>query len=127
MFPMQLHDIFPAIDTTGYLVMFGAMALCLALLLLFLFWKWHKRKKKKTRPYYLNILRQYDFNDSKRTTNQLNYYGKFVIRTPQEKEKLQYLVDRLTPYRYQKESIPIAPKTQKEIRSFLVQLGAKDV
>lgn len=124
---MPLHDIFPSIDTTWYLVMFCAMALCFVLLLLFLFWKWRFSKKKKTRSYYLNILRQCDFNDSKRTANQLNYYGKLVIRTPQEKEKLEHLITSLTPYRYQKESLPLAPKIQKEIRSFFLQLGVKDV
>jgi len=124
---MQLYDIFPTIDTIWYLVMFGAMALCMALLLLFLFWQWRKRKKKKTRPYYLAILSQCDYHDAKRTAHQLSYYGKYVVRTPKDKAKLQYLISILVPYKYHKETTALPLKIQEEIKSFLAQLGAKNV
>ncbi len=124
---MPLHDIFPAIDTTWYLVKLGSMALVIALLLLYALWQWRKRKKKKTRPYYLNILSQCDFNDSKRTANQVSYYGKLVVRTTQEEEKLQHLIEILTPYKYHKMTIPLPLEIQKKIQIFLVQLGVQDV
>lgn len=124
---MPLHDIFPAIDTTWYLVMFVTMTLCVALLLLWVFWRWRKRKKKKTRSYYLNQLSICDFNDSKHTANKLGYYGKFVVRTVQERETLQHLISTLSPYKYHKETLPLPTELQKEIQIFLTQIRSKDV
>jgi len=124
---MQLHDIFPTIDTTWYLLMFGAMALFVALLLLWVFWQWRKRKKKKTRPYYLAILSECDYHDAKRTAHQLSYYGKYVVRTPKDKAKLLHLINTLTPYKYHKETTALPLEIQAEIKSFLTHLRAKDV
>ena len=124
---MPLHDIFPAIDTTAYLVKLGSMVFVILLILLYALWRWHTRKKKKTRSYYLNILSHCDFNDSKRTAHQLGYYGKFVVRTVQEKEKLQHLITTLTPYKYNKKTIPLPIELQEEIQTFLAQLGSKNV
>jgi len=124
---MQLHDIFPAIDTMWYLLMFGAMALCVALLFLWVCWQWRKRKKKKTRPYYLAILSECDYHDAKRTAFQLSYYGKYVVCTPKDKATLQHLIRILMPYKYHKETRALPLEIQEEIKSFLTQLGAKDV
>ena len=124
---MPLHDIFPAIDTTAYLVKLGSMAFVILLILLYALWRWTKRKKKKTRPYYLNIVNHCDFNDSKRTANQLGYYGKFVVRTVQEKETLQYIITTLEPYKYNKKTIPLPIELQEAIQTFLAQLEGKDV
>ncbi len=124
---MQLNDIFPAINTTAYFVKLGSIVCIIILILLYALWRWTKRKKKKTRPYYLNILNHCDFNDSKRTAHQLGYYGKFVVRTVQEKEMLQHLISTLTPYKYHKETLPLPIEIQKEIQTFLAQLGNKDV
>lgn len=124
---MPLHDIFPAIDTTAYFVKWGSIVCVIILIVLYALWRWTKRKKKKTRPYYLHLLSHCDFNDSKRTANQLGYYGKFVVRTLQEKEKLQHLITTLEPYKYNKKTLPLPTQVQEEIRIFLVQLGSKDV
>jgi len=124
---MPLYDIFPAIDTTAYFVKWGSIVCVIILILLYALWRWTKRKKKKTRPYYLNILSHYDFNDSKRTANQLGYYGKFVVRTVQEEETLQYIITTLEPYKYNKKTIPLPIELQEAIQTFLAQLGSKDV
>jgi hypothetical protein len=62
---MQMHDIFPAVDTTWYLIAILAACLLIVLPLCYLLWRWFKRKKRKNRHYYLDILRRYDPNDAK--------------------------------------------------------------
>ena len=124
---MPLHDIFPPIDTTTYLVKLGSIACVIIFILLYALWQWRKRKKKKTRPYYLNLLNNCDFNESKRTANQIGHYGKLVVRTVQEKEMLEELISTLIPYKYLKDSVPFPKEIQKEIETFLIQLSSKDV
>jgi len=122
---MQMHDIFPAVDTTWYLIAILAAGLLIVLPLCYLLWRWLKRKKRKNRHYYLDILRRYDPNDAKTVANRFCYYGKYLVHTAEQKEYFHTLCEKLTPYKYTKKSRRLDETIIQEMESFLKHTGAK--
>jgi hypothetical protein len=124
---MQMHDIFPAVDTTWYLAGILSAGLLIVLVICYFLWRWIKGKKKKNRTYYLGILQQCNLDDTKTTANQLCYYSKYLVRTPEQKEMFHTLCTKLSPYKYTKEPLQFSISMKQNIEAFLKEAGAKHV
>jgi len=57
----------------------------------------------------------------------LTYYGKRVVRTDEQKEKLLQLMEMMEPFKYQQGLPSLDVETKRELTDFLQTLRHKNV
>ena len=123
---MTLNDIFPAVEIVEYSLYFF-ISLCVVLVaFLYLAYRLWKNKPKGI-AYYLNIIESTLHSDAKQTTYRLDYYGKYIVKTPEQQKKLTTLLAELKPFRYVPDGTLFTEKTEKKLRVFLQGLRQKNV
>jgi len=115
---MQLHDILPPIEVTDYTLFYVLISMFFIIGLLYLL---VKRFVKKDENYYLNMLENCDFEDGKKTAFQFSYYGKTAFKNEDTKEKYLSIKQKITKYKYTKNSSAILPHIEEEIKKLIKQ------
>lgn len=81
------------------LVFLGFLVL---LSIIFLIIKFFKNRKKSPRKIYFEILKQIDFEDSKKSAYLITKYARLVASNEREKKLANELIDELEKYKYKK-------------------------
>jgi len=123
---MTLNDIFPAVVIVEYSLYFFLLLCVVLMAFLYLVYRLWKNKPKGM-AYYLNIIESALHTDAKQTTYRLGHYGKYIVKTPEQQEKLTTLVAELKPFRYVPDGTLFTEKTEKKLRVFLQGLRQKNV
>jgi len=120
---MPLHDILPPIEMSDatFLYIFGLLFVVLLLLFRYLY----KKRKKPLTPF--QILELCNFNDAKKTAFQLSYYGEVLSKEEKLKSKFIALKEKLEPYKYTKDTMPLPQKLADEFNELLEHLRDTNV
>jgi hypothetical protein len=87
----------------------------------------YRKHKKRTRGYYITLLEKSIEDNAKHTAHKFTYYGKRVVRTKEQKEKLLQLMDMMEPFKYQQSLPTLNTETKRELTDFLQTLRHKNV
>ena len=123
---MELHDIFPAVEIVEhsfYLFLSLLIGLMAFIYLSYRVWK----NKPKSTTYYLHIIESSLHSDAKQTTYRLGYYGKYIVKTPQQKEKFIALIEILTPFKYVPDDTLFTKETKQKLTYFLQLIRQENV
>jgi len=124
---MTLHDIFPSIEIVEYSLYYFIFFSLLFILGLWYLRVVYKKYRKRTRSYYIALLEKSIEGNAKHTAHKFSYYGKRVVRTTEQKEKLLELLEVLEPFKYQQGFPSLDAKIKKEVTDFLQMLRHKNV
>jgi len=116
---MKLHDIFPAVDIVEYSFYYLILFCLICVVILWYFLRYLIRHKKKTRSYYISLLEKSIKDDAKQLAYKVAYYGNRVVRTAEQKTKLEALLVQLEPYKYKENLSKLETDTQKQLIDFL--------
>ncbi|HFQ62546.1 MAG TPA: hypothetical protein ENK39_09655 [Epsilonproteobacteria bacterium] len=123
---MELHDIFPAVEIVEhsfYLFLSLFIGLVALLYLAYKVWK----NKPKGPDYYLNIIESALHSDAKQTAYKLEYYGNYIVKTPQQQEELTTLLEALKPFKYVPDSTLFPEETEEKLKAFLQNIRQENV
>ena len=123
---MELHDIFPAVEIVEYsfyLFLFLLIGLVTLLYLAYRVWK----NKPKGTAYYLNTIESALHSDAKQTTYRLGYYDKYIVKTPQQQERLTTLTETLKPFKYVPDGTLFPEETEEKLKAFLQNIRQENV
>jgi hypothetical protein len=87
----------------------------------------YQKHKKRTRGYYITLLEKSIEGNAKHTAHKFTYYGKRVVRTEEQKEKLLQLMEMMEPFKYQQGLPSLDTETKRELTDFLQKLRHKNV
>jgi len=124
---MTLHDIFPSVEIVEYSLYYFILLSLLLMVGLWYLGVFYRKHKKRTRGYYITLLEKSIEGNAKHTTHKFTYYGKRVVRTEEQKEKLLQLLEMLEPFKYQQGLPSLDAETKRELTDFLQRLRHKNV
>jgi len=124
---MNLHDIFPAVDIVEYSLYYLMLFCLMGVVILWYLLRYLIKHKKKTRSYYISLLEKSTRDDAKQLAHKVAYYGNRVVRTSEQKKKLEALLVELEPYKYKENLSKLETDTQKQLIDFLHTLRHKNV
>jgi len=122
---MTLHDIFPTVEIVEYSLYYFILFSFLLMVGLWYLGMFYQKHKKRTRGYYITLLEKSIEENAKHTAHKFTYYGKRVVRTTEQKEKLLQLLEMLEPFKYQQGLDFFDESTKKELANFLQALRYK--
>ena len=123
---MELHDIFPAVEIVEYsFYLFVAISIGSIPLLYVAYKLW--RNKPKSTDYYVNIIESTLHTDAKQTTYRLEYYAKYIVKTPYQQEKLTTLTEELKPFKYVPDGTLFPNSTKEKLKAFLQNIRQENV
>ena len=116
---VKIHDIKPIVtipDYTIYLFYGGIFIVCVVVcFLLFVLYKYLKNKNKKSKEYYyLQQLKNIDFELQKKSAYTITKYGRLLAKDDRQKRLIEELIEDLEPYKYKKD---INDKITKNIKT----------
>jgi len=115
---MELHDILPPIEIMNY-TFFAISLFVLGIITLLL--KYLFKREKKDAKYYLNILEQCNFQDSKKTALQFSYYGKLIFIDEETQVQFLELEEKMKHYKYIQHSSILPQDLEDKILQLLQQ------
>lgn len=122
----KLHDIkelekIPdySIFIFSFLIFFVILIL---LIILFFFIKFLKNRGKTPKKQYFEILKNIDFNDSKKFAYTFTKYSRLIVSNDREKKLATELIDELEKYKYKKDVEKIDEKTKAKYSIFMDSL-----
>ena len=124
---MTLHDIFPSVEIVEYSLYYFILLSLLLMAGLWYLGVYYLRQKKRSRGYYITLLEKSIEDNAKHTAHKFTYYGKRVVRTTEQKEKLLQLLEILEPFKYQQGLPSLDVETKRELTDFLQTLRYKNV
>ena len=123
---MELHDIFPAVEIVEYTFYLFLSLLIGLVALLYLAYRVWKNKPKGT-AYYLHIIESSLHSDAKQTTYRLGYYGNYIVKTPQQQERLTTLTETLKPFKYVPDGTMFPKEIKEKLIAFLESIRQENV
>ncbi|MFY9087894.1 hypothetical protein [Arcobacter aquimarinus] len=102
----KLHDIKELEKIPDYsifiLILLVFLGILFCLLVLFFLIKFIKNKKNTPRKKYLKILKEIDFDDSKKSAYTLSKYARLLAINDREKKLANELIEELEKFKYKK-------------------------
>ncbi len=124
---MELHDIFPEVEIVEYSFYTFLGIVFLSLFVIVILFKYISPKKKKGLPYHLRLLEHSDMTYAKQSAYKMAFYGQKVVKTQSQQKQYTLLIERLTPYKYKKDTCVLPLDLQKEIKDFLQTIRRENV
>ncbi len=123
---MELHDIFPAVEIVEYsFYLFLSLLIGLVAFLYLSYGVW--KNKPKSTTYYLHIIESALHSDAKQTTYRLGYYGNYIVKTPQQQERLTTLTEALKPFKYVPDGTLFPEEAEEKLKAFLQSIRQENV
>ena len=91
----------------------------LILTIIFLFIKYFKNKKLSDRKTYFNILKNIDFDDSKKAAYTITKYSRLIANSDREKKLANELIEELRIFKYKKNVKNIDKLTKAKYSTFM--------
>ena len=91
----------------------------LILTIIFLFIKYFKNRKVSDRKTYFNILKNIDFDDSKKAAYIITKYSRLVANNDREKKLANELIEELEFFKYKKSVNKIDKLTKAKYSTFM--------
>ena len=99
------------------ILIFAGIILILAII--FLFIKYFKNKKLSDRKTYFNILKNIDFDDSKKAAYTITKYSRLIANSDREKKLANELIEELRIFKYKKNVKNIDKLTKAKYSTFM--------
>ena len=99
------------------ILIFAGIILILAII--FLFIKYFKNKKLSDRKTYFNILKNIDFDDSKKAAYTITKYSRLIVNSDREKKLANELIEELRIFKYKKNVKNIDKLTKAKYSTFM--------
>lgn len=97
-------------------------AILILLIILFFLIKFIKNKKQNPKKQYFEILKNIDFNDSKKFAYTFTKYSRLIVSNDREKKLAAELIDELEKYKYKKDVEKVDEKTKAKHSIFMDSL-----
>ena len=91
----------------------------LILTIIFLFIKYFKNRKVSDRKTYFNILKNIDFDDSKKAAYTITKYSRLIVNSDREKKLANELIEELRIFKYKKNVKNIDKLTKAKYSTFM--------
>ena len=91
----------------------------LILTIIFLFIKYFKNRKVSDRKTYFNILKNIDFDDSKKAAYIITKYSRLIANNDREKKLAKELIEELEYFKYKKSVNKIDKLTKAKYSTFM--------
>ena len=91
----------------------------LILTIIFLFIKYFKNRKASDRKTYFNILKNIDFDDSKKAAYTITKYSRLIANSDREKKLANELIEELRIFKYKKNVKNIDKLTKAKYSTFM--------
>ena len=91
----------------------------LILTIIFLFIKYFKNRKVSDRKTYFNILKNIDFDDSKKAAYIITKYSRLIANNDREKKLANELIEELEFFKYKKDVKKIDKLTKAKYSTFM--------
>ena len=91
----------------------------LILTIIFLFIKYFKNRKVSDRKTYFNILKNIDFDDSKKAAYTITKYSRLIANSDREKKLANELIEELRIFKYKKNVKNIDKLTKAKYSTFM--------
>ena len=99
------------------ILIFAGIILILAII--FLFIKYFKNRKVSDRKTYFNILKNIDFDDSKKAAYTITKYSRLIANSDREKKLANELIEELRIFKYKKNVKNIDKLTKAKYSTFM--------
>jgi hypothetical protein len=119
----KLHDIkeLEKIPDNSIFIFFLLVFLGIILILtiIFLFIKYFKNRKISDKKMYFNILKNIDFDDSKKAAYTITKYSRLIANSDREKKLANELIEELRIFKYKKNVKKIDKLTKAKYSTFM--------
>lgn len=95
------------------------ISILIILVILFLLIKYFKNKKISERKNYFNILKNIDFEDSKKAAYTITKYSRLIANTDREKKLANELIEELEFFKYKRNVKNIDKLTKAKYSTFM--------
>jgi len=126
---IEIHDIKPIVEIPDVSIYFYysiiVLLVTLGSIVIFFIYKFLKPKKRSEEYKYYEILRNTDFENTKKAAYDISKYGRLLAKDERQKRLILELVELLSMYKYKKE---IKSKISNEIETkFQIFMESIDV
>lgn len=126
---IEIHDIKPIVEIPDVSIYFYysiiVLLVTLGSIVIFFIYKFLKPKKRSEEYKYYEILRNIDFENTKKAAYDISKYGRLLAKDERQKRLILELVELLSMYKYKKE---IKSKISNEIETkFQIFMESIDV
>jgi len=118
----KLKDIKPNVEITDYLFFASLIALSIfVLILIYLIYRLFTKNKNESKQFYLNKLKNLNYEDSKKTAYEFSEYARFFLNE-ENRQEYETIYSMLEKYKYKPEVENLSEEVKEKIKKFIEEI-----